>query len=122
MGARYDEGKVLENEMFRIGGNRLLRGFDELSILTNYYGVFTTELRLLLDRNSYFTLPFIDVSQNLLLGEDGQFWDTALGIGMGLNFATAAGIFNVSFAAGSRLGNPVNFQDTKVHFGYVNLF
>jgi outer membrane protein assembly factor BamA len=122
IGARYDDGKVLENEMYRIGGNRLLRGFDELSILTNYYGVFSTELRLLLDRNSYFTLPFIDISQNRLLGENGQFWDTAVGIGMGLNFATAAGIFNVSFAAGSRLGNPVNFQDTKVHFGYVNLF
>jgi outer membrane protein assembly factor BamA len=122
VGVRYDDGKVLENEMYRIGGNRLLRGFDELSILTNYYGVFSSELRLLLDRNSYFTLPFIDISQNRLLGEDGQFWDTALGIGMGLNFATAAGIFNVSFAAGSRLGNPVNFQDTKVHFGYVNLF
>jgi hemolysin activation/secretion protein len=49
-------------------------------------------------------------------------WDTAIGLGLGLNFATKAGIFNVSFAAGSRLNNPIDFNNTKVHFGFISLF
>ena len=121
-GVRFDQGKALENEIFRIGGNRLLRGFDELSIFTNLYAIYTAELRLLIDRNSYLSLPFIDIARMRVLAEGQTLWDNALGVGMGLNFATQIGIFNISFAAGKRLDNPINFQDTKVHFGYVNLF
>lgn len=121
-GVRFDQGKALENEIFRIGGHRLLRGFDELSIFTNLYAIYTAELRLLIDRNSYLSLPFIDIARMRVLAEGQTLWDNALGVGMGINFATQIGIFNISFAAGKRLDNPINFQDTKVHFGYVSLF
>lgn len=121
-GVRFDQGKALENEIFRIGGNRLLRGFDELSIFTNLYAIYTAELRLLIDRNSYLSLPFIDIARMRVLAEGQSIWDNAVGVGLGINFATQIGIFNISFAAGRRLDNPINFQNTKVHFGYVNLF
>lgn len=121
-GLRYNEGRFIENELYRIGGNKLLRGFDELSILADYYGVLSTEFRLIIDQNSYFSFPFVDISRMQTYIEGVPRWDNAYGVGLGLNFATRAGIFNISFAAGSRLNNPIEFNNTKVHFGYINLF
>lgn len=121
-GIQYNEKKIFENELYRIGGNSLLRGFDELSVLTSAYLVSTAEFRLLLDRNSYLSFPFIDYGITKITMEGEDVWDTALSVGMGINFSTPAGIFNVSFAAGKRLGNPIDFGNTKIHFGYVSLF
>ena len=118
-----NEEKVYENEYYRIGGNRLLRGFDEQSVLAQGYGLLTVEARLLLDLNSYLTLPFIDVGYTQVKDGDGNLaWDRVLGLGLGINFSTPAGLFNVSFASGSRLGIGLDFANPKVHFGYVSLF
>lgn len=121
-GLQYNEERLYENELHRIGGNRLLRGFDEQSILTDIYLVSTAEFRLLLDRNSYLSFPFVDYGITQINNGNDKVWDTAISFGMGINFATPAGIFNVSFAAGRRLGNPLDFGNTKLHFGYVSLF
>ena len=49
---------LLKNELLRIGGSRLLRGFDEQSILASTYNIATAEYRLLIMRNSYFFIFF----------------------------------------------------------------
>ncbi|MFT6336453.1 MAG: outer membrane protein assembly factor BamA [Saprospiraceae bacterium] len=121
-GLQYNEERLYDNELHRIGGNKLLRGFDEQSILTDRYLVSTIEFRLLLDRNSYLSFPFVDYGITHVKDGEEQIWDSAISFGMGINFATPAGIFNVSFAAGKRLGNPLDFGNTKLHFGYVSLF
>ena len=121
-GLLYNQQQIYENELYRIGGNALLRGFDELSVLTSTYLVSTAEFRLLLDRNSFLSFPFIDYGITKLSQDGEEFWDTTISLGMGINFATPAGIFNVTFAAGRRLGNPIDLGNTKIHFGYVSLF
>ncbi len=121
-GMQYNEERIYDNELYRIGGNSLLRGFDEQSILTSTYLVSSTEFRLLLDRNSYLSFPFVDYGLTRITIDDEEKWDTAVSIGMGINFSTPAGIFNVSFATGKRLDNPIDFSNTKIHFGYVSLF
>lgn len=123
MGMIYNNGKIIENELFRIGGNRLLRGFDELSLFTDRYFVYTSEFRILLDVNSYLNFPFIDVAfiQNKLSVTPNKY-TPAIGIGMGMNFSTKAGIFNISFAAGNYDFQGFDFANTKIHFGYLNLF
>lgn len=121
-GLKYNQDRIYDNELHRIGGNRLLRGFDEQSVLTDAFLVSTAEFRLLLDRNSYLSFPFIDYGLTRIRVDDEVKWDNALSFGMGINFATPAGIFNVSFAAGRRLDNPFDFGNTKIHFGYVSLF
>jgi outer membrane protein assembly factor BamA len=119
---KYNQNRVYRNEFFRIGGNRLLRGFNEESIFTPFYSVFTAEFRLLLDQLSFISLPFVDYGI-IRIEEDGvEEWQRAIGAGIGLNFATKAGIFNIAFAAGSIDGSGFNFGDTKIHFGFVNLF
>lgn len=112
---------LLQNELYRIGGNHLLRGFDEESIYASFYNVLTLEYRYLLGKNSYF-----------FLFTDGAYWenssvtpllhDTPFGFGAGITFETKAGIFGLSYALGRQLNNPVELRSAKIHFGYVNLF
>ena len=119
---KFNQDQLFANELWRIGGNKRLRGFEEESIFTDRYIINTAEFRILLDKNSFLSLPIIDWAWYKPQQEGFGDWDSALSIGMGLNFATQAGVFNVSFVAGSRLENPINLQETKIHFGYVNLF
>jgi hemolysin activation/secretion protein len=122
-GLKYNNDRVVENELYRLGGNRLMRGFDELTLLTNFYAVTTSEFRLILDQNSFLSLPFIDFgflqSDSRQLKPKGVL---VMGIGLGMNFSTKAGIFNISFASGNYDLNGFDFANTKIHFGYVNLF
>ena len=121
-GFRYNQKQLLASEYIRTGGNRTIRGFDEESLLTDLYGVGTLEFRMLFDRNSYMSLPFVDAG--VVRTYDAGFSEIkpVLGLGLGLNFGTGAGIFNLSIAAGKYGDNPLDFSKMKIHFGYVNLF
>jgi outer membrane protein assembly factor BamA len=118
----FNQQKLRPNELLRIGGNKILRGFDEESILTDRYIFGTLEFRILFDQNSFLTLPFIDYGITRVFDQSTSITDQVFGIGMGLNFGTPAGIFNLSFAAGKNSSIPLDFGKMKIHFGYVNLF
>ncbi|MCH2023489.1 MAG: BamA/TamA family outer membrane protein [Saprospiraceae bacterium] len=112
---------VYENETFRIGGNRLLRGFDEESILATWYNVFSLEWRFLFGKNSYAYL-FGDFAylQKKSIGENHE--DFPIGFGIGVAFETKVGVFGLTYALGTQQGNPILFNNSKVHFGYVYSF
>ncbi len=109
---------TLQNELFRIGGNKLLRGFDEQSILSVAYHVLSLELRLLTSQNAYlFTFWDGALTQNETAAMDIPF-----GFGAGVTFQTGAGVFGLTYALGREQDNRVNLRAGKVHFGYVNYF
>ena len=110
---------IYQNELARIGGNQLLRGFDEESILAQAYVVPGAAFHVILDEYSFLSLPFIDYGFiRTLSGE----WTQALGVGAGINFSTKAGMLNFSIAAG-KLGNgPFDIARPKVHIGFLRLF
>lgn len=112
---------IYDNETFRIGGNRILRGFDEESIFATWYNVFTLEWRFLFGRNSY-AYAFGDVAytQRKTIATDLQDWPYGFGVGVALE--TKVGVFALSYALGSQQGNPILFSNGKVHFGYVYAF
>ena len=119
----YNDVKVNLNEYYRIGGNKTLRGFDEQSIITDRYAYTALEFHINFDKNSYLTLPFVDLGIAKVLDDKGfPFTDTFVGVGLGINFGTKAGLFNVSFASGKRKNLPFDFGKMKVHFGYTSLF
>ncbi len=121
-GAIFSEEKVYQNEQFRIGGNRLLRGFDEESVFATFYSVFTLEYRLLIGRNSYFyTFGDYGYVEDRRIGQTNRY-DRPLGFGGGLTFETTAGVFGISLAVGKNEGIPLDFRNPKVHFGYVSVF
>ena len=60
--ALLTEREVVSNEQFRIGGARLLRGFDEQRFFATDYQVLTAEFRLLLGENA-FLYTFADAAR-----------------------------------------------------------
>lgn len=122
----YDGGWVsgehlFRNELYQIGGFRLLRGFDEQSVFTNQYHVLSLELRLLLDRNSYIYL-FSDngyVESNFSVFRKSDIYN---GFGLGTTLETKSGLFTISYALGQNSENPVQFRQSKLHFGYIAFF
>jgi outer membrane protein assembly factor BamA len=112
---------IYDNETFRIGGNRILRGFDEESIFATWYNVFTLEWRFLFGRNSY-AYAFGDLAYTQRQTISTQQEDLPYGFGVGVALETQIGVFALSYALGSQQGNPVLFNNGKVHFGYVYAF
>jgi len=118
----------LNNQLFRIGGNRILRGYDEESILSNLYIVSTLEYRYLLARNSHAFLFYdgawvqalpatnTDAPANTTTGQ----WLN--GFGAGINFETKAGVFGMSYALQKQTGTPIAWIRGKIHFGYITYF
>jgi outer membrane protein assembly factor BamA len=112
---------VLDNELFRIGGANVLRGFDEESLFIQHYGILTGEYRFILGQNSYM-YAFVDAAYTGRPTLEGYQHDFPLGFGAGMAFETKAGIFGLSYALGRQQGNPIDFRTSKLHFGYINIF
>ena len=118
----YSSSAVFRNEVFQIGGYRLLRGFDEESIYATRYAVFTAEYRSLLSLNSYL-FGFIDVGATQAKYQNINAQNLFTGAGLGIVYETKAGLLNLSVALGKRNDVPFNVrQASKIHFGYVNYF
>jgi outer membrane protein assembly factor BamA len=117
----FSDFEFYENELYKIGGNNSLRGFDELSIFASFYSIFSVEPRLLIGKNSAIYL-FGDIAWYESKQIDNQVSDTPYGFGLGINIDTKAGIFKLSYALGKQFDNPMKFSDSKVHFGFSARF
>jgi outer membrane protein assembly factor BamA len=121
-GGIFSNKAVFANEQYRLGGNKLLRGFDEESLQATRFVVATAECRLLIGQNSYLA-AFADWGYLENLTDRTRVFLHPLGLGAGLNFETRAGIFGINVAVGRRdNGQPVNLRAAKFHLGYVSLF
>lgn len=120
-GWKYAQNGLFRNEAFRIGGNRILRGFDEESIYARTYSVISIEPRLIIGRNSWIFVFGESAFLDLMAGENSGI-DYPFSFGAGLSFDTNAGILLISAAIGDLGGSGLDFNSTKVHFGYVSLF
>jgi len=117
----FGNSTLFKNELFRIGGLKTLRGFDEETIYTSTYVIPTVEYRFLFARNS-----------NLLLFAEGAWYennsegtyihDTPITIGAGVNFETKAGILTLDYAIGNQFRNGFDPRSGKIHFGLTALF
>ncbi|HMU97945.1 MAG TPA: ShlB/FhaC/HecB family hemolysin secretion/activation protein [Chitinophagales bacterium] len=120
-GGSVFNNNILRNELLRIGGNKLLRGFDEESIYASTYIVNTLEYRLLLQKNAYMSVfyDFAYVREQFQQQIKNNF---PFGFGIGINFESKIGIFGLSYALGQQKNQPISFRNSKIHFGYVALF
>lgn len=115
--------QLFNNEAYRIGGLKTLRGFDEESIFATNYAIFKSELRYQMDRDGY-VFAFFDGAwyENMSLNNIGVKRDVPYGFGAGISFGTKAGIFSLSYALGSQQNNPILLRASKVHFGFISIF
>ncbi|MBK9300392.1 MAG: hypothetical protein IPN14_07230 [Bacteroidetes bacterium] len=120
-GLAFSTNALYRNELFQIGGYRLLRGFDEGSIFSNHYHVISLEPRYLISLNSYFFL-FSDLAYVESKFAETFLKDTPYSVGFGMAFETKAGIFNISYGVGKNNSQPFELKNSKVHFGYISVF
>src|SRR4030095_10207750 len=112
---------IYRNELFQIGGYKLLRGFDEESEYLSQYVVGTLEYRYLIGLNSFF-FGFVDVGWGRNNSYSSKYTHTYIGTGLGLALETKAGIFNLAWAVGKRDDTQFNLRQSKIHFGFINYF
>ena len=113
--------KLFLNEVYQLGGIKTLRGFDEESIFTSEYLIATLEYRYLIGQNSYL-FSFVDGAYIGQRGVSENINGMLLGAGLGLSFETRSGIFTLAYAVGKKTDLPINFKESKIHFGFVSLF
>ena len=111
---------IFQNEKYRLGGVNSLRGFDDQSIFTPYYAMGNIEYRFLLSKNSFFGAFFNAALVQNSLTQKG--FDYPYGFGVTAAIETKAGVFGITYAMGTQLGNKITFNSAKIHFGYVNYF
>lgn len=124
MNSWQDETEELaysKNELFRLGGTKLLRGFQEQSFFASRYLISSLELRYLLGSHSNVFL-FWDGGYYKNPASQGNLSGFPYGFGMGAQLDTGTGILSLSYAMGHQKNDPVSLENAKVHIGYITLF
>ncbi|MDR2813232.1 MAG: BamA/TamA family outer membrane protein [Prevotellaceae bacterium] len=114
--------RLLQSELYSIGGANSLRGFNERSIFTPSCAIATLEPRFFYSAQGYLH-TFYDfavsgnpeTSRNIGLNALHSF-------GAGTQFATKAGIFSITYALGCKVGDKPLLKNTKVHVAYTAVF
>jgi translocation and assembly module TamA len=120
-GSLFNNNNVFLNDLFRVGGLKTLRGFNENNFFASRYGVATMEYRFFTDETSYLLLfydqGYIYNQLDLLHPKDYPF-----GFGAGISFLTPAGVFNFVYSLGSSSTQKLSFNLSKIHFGLASRF
>jgi len=108
------------NDLYRIGGLKTLRGFDEQSIFADRYGILNSEIRYLMNKNSNIMLFYNAALYSNKASSNAI--NSAHGFGAGVNLQNSNGIFSLFYALGKINNSTINFNQAKIHFGYINYF
>mgnify|MGYP006091730545 FL=1 len=107
----------IQNELFRIGGNNSIRGFNEQSIFVKDYVIQNIEYRYLLSNDA-----FIYSITDLALIATPNTTEKLMGLGIGYLFNTNNAQINISTTLGTDSRNPINFKNTQLFINWVNFF
>jgi outer membrane protein assembly factor BamA len=113
--------QLFENELFKLGGLKTLRGFDEQSIFASSYIILNQELRYIFGKRSYFQF-FLDIATLEKNTAAEYVFDVPFGFGAGISFDTKAGILSLNYALGRQMNNPIRIASGKITFGYAAVF
>ena len=117
----FQSKNVFRNELFQLGGYKLLRGFDEESQYLSQFAIGTVEYHYLVGQNSFFYV-LADGGWGRNSSQQNKASYTYFSTGIGLSFETKAGIFNLAWAVGKRNDTDFNLRQSKIHFGFLNYF
>jgi hypothetical protein len=107
----------IENELFRIGGNNSIRGFNEQSIFVKDYIIQNIEYRYLISNDS-----FIYSITDLALIKTTNTNDKLIGLGVGYLFTTNNSQINISTTIGTDSKNRINFKNAQLFINWINFF
>ncbi|MEP5611842.1 MAG: ShlB/FhaC/HecB family hemolysin secretion/activation protein [Cyclobacteriaceae bacterium] len=112
-----ENSQLLNNERYRLGGLRSIRGFNEKRFFADKYLLSRTELRSFFEKGS-----FVYLFYDQLFFRNEDFQDAPSGTGLGFVLATLSGQFNFALALGRSKDQPIDFSNMNAHFGYITNF
>ncbi|MEM9674423.1 MAG: BamA/TamA family outer membrane protein [Bacteroidota bacterium] len=124
-GAGLLDEQLFLNELYRLGGIKSLRGFNDNWFFASQFALSNLELRWLLEPESAIPSYLFAFYDQAWLREEYQGYrgvDVPLGIGAGISVSTSAGLFSLVYALGKSQDQELNFSTSKVHFGYISRF
>lgn len=119
-GGIMDNPNLFINDLFRLGGLRSIRGFNENFFFADNYAFINIEPRYYFDTYSYFMI-FADVGR--LENRIQQLRvDYPFAAGLGFSLETTSGIFDFIYALGGSNTQDFALNFSKIHFGYTGRF
>ncbi|EON77336.1 hypothetical protein ADIS_2204 [Lunatimonas lonarensis] len=119
-GGLMENPNLLLNDLFRVGGLKSIRGFNENHFFASRYAFMNLEPRFYFDTSSYF-LIFADAAV-MESGLNERQRDFPYAFGGGFSMQTRGGIFQFVYALGKSADQPLGFNYSRVHFGYTGRF
>ena len=115
--ALLNSTNYFDNELFRIGGNKSIRGFNEQSIFVKNYLLQNIEFRYQSSKSSYlYTIT------DLALISTTNSKEKLYSLGLGYLFNSNSSQINISTAVGTNTKNPLDFKNTQFFVNWVNFF
>ena len=112
---------LFENELYRIGGYKTIRGFDEESLWVSSFSISTIEIRYLLEeRSNVFIFGDAAWSEKKITNYYENNWH--FGIGSGISFQTQNGLLTLIYSLGKTQTEPFLFRTGKIHIGFTSFF
>ena len=108
---------LLENELFRIGGFKSIRGFNEQSIFTKNYSLFNIEYRYTTSTTSYFY-----TITDLARATTNTKTTNLIGLGAGYLFKIKNSQINLSTAIGKTTTSNFNLKNSKLAINWKTFF
>ncbi|QNS40573.1 hypothetical protein H0S70_09270 [Chryseobacterium manosquense] len=113
------KNELVTNELLRFGGWNSFRGFNENTLLADFYYYGSAEYRYLVGSQSFFDI-FAQYGQ--LNNKNLSLKPKLYSFGIGFNFFLPIGLMTFQISNGNEFGNPVKFSDTKIHWGILSRF
>lgn len=107
------------NELYRFGGIKSIRGFNENSLQGNLLTSILTEYRYILSPGLY-VHSILDYAY--YQDKTTDFDDTLLGLGFGFGLLTKNGFFNLIYANGSTSEQTIKLSNSIVHISFKSNF
>ncbi len=112
-----NSASFLQNEMYRIGGEKSIRGFNAQSLFATKYAFFNVAYRFLVSKKSFI----------YTITDFGQFRDLntskkALSIGAGYQFLTNNSQVNLHYALGKINNQPFDYKNSTLNINFVTYF
>ena len=109
--------RVFSNEVYRLGGLRTIRGFNEQAIYSSQYLLSRLEVRQYFESRSHFMIFYDQLFTRYAQSQDWPF-----GLGVGFSLSSNRSLFNFAMAVGKSKNYPLDLANIKIHFGYISKF
>ncbi len=117
--AFLNTSNYLTNELFKLGGAKSLRGFDEETLLASSYSILNFEYRYKTNLDSYlYSITDFGYLSNASSHQKSNLFS----LGLGYKFRAKMGVINLSYALGFTNNHQVNLQDAKIYFNLKTIF